>query len=290
MNMKTILVSLIASMGIAHAAPALLVDWGNPSRTGEGEWSRGGDLVTVTGDFNNNGTANDVRSYFAFDETTPLSPGSAAYLDNTSTSAVWYGGQEVISYDHSGSTDFYNQRIVSGFDGRRYMYNRFNNDGEINKINSVWVWQAADFLSSGAYTFDNSANSFMTMENNDPNSTGSWFGYNEGRFVIKLDGQYYISEHNRDDDGLTLSGPASANWATYDPATNLGFDASTATFGTLDFTGTSLEAVGVFASRDSGALHVTGVDFFSVSAIPEPGTLMLVGIALGSLLLFRRRK
>jgi len=28
----------------------------------------------------------------------------------------------------------------------------------------------------------------------------------------------------------------------------------------------------------------------SVTAIPEPGTLVLVGIALGSLLLFRRRK
>ncbi|MCC5849773.1 MAG: PEP-CTERM sorting domain-containing protein [Verrucomicrobia bacterium] len=288
--MKTILATLIASMGIAHAAPDLLVDWGNPNQTGTGDWSRGGDLVTVTGDFNNNGIANDVHAYYAFDESTPLSPSSSSYLDNTTTSAVWYGGQEVISYDHEGGTNFYNQRIVSGHDGRRYIYNRFNNDGAINKINSVWVWQAADFLQGGAYTFDNSANSYMTMENNHENSTGSWFDYNEGRFVIKLDGQYYISEHNRTVDGLTLSGPASANWATYDPATNLGFDAGTATFGTLDFSGTSLEAVGVFASRDSGTTHVTGIDFFSVAAIPEPGTLVLMGIALGSLVLFRRRK
>ncbi|MCC5844166.1 MAG: PEP-CTERM sorting domain-containing protein [Verrucomicrobia bacterium] len=36
--------------------------------------------------------------------------------------------------------------------------------------------------------------------------------------------------------------------------------------------------------------HRTNIDNIALTAIPEPGTLALVGIALGSLLLFRRRK
>ena len=40
--------------------------------------------------------------------------------------------------------------------------------------------------------------------------------------------------------------------------------------------------------QNSGSL--IGLDNFSVTAIPEPGTLALVGIALGSLLLFRKRR
>ena len=42
------------------------------------------------------------------------------------------------------------------------------------------------------------------------------------------------------------------------------------------------------ASGDSGTFfHLNDVE---VSVIPEPGTLVLMGVALGSLLLFRRRR
>ncbi|MCC5842982.1 MAG: PEP-CTERM sorting domain-containing protein [Verrucomicrobia bacterium] len=45
-----------------------------------------------------------------------------------------------------------------------------------------------------------------------------------------------------------------------------------------------------FGGGNNSGSNVVAFDNFSVVAIPEPGTLALVGIALGSLLLFRRRK
>ncbi len=49
---------------------------------------------------------------------------------------------------------------------------------------------------------------------------------------------------------------------------------------------------GLFLNGDASPAVASGisVDNFTITAIPEPGTLVLVGVALGSLLLFRRRK
>lgn len=53
-----------------------------------------------------------------------------------------------------------------------------------------------------------------------------------------------------------------------------------------------INGVGIAAERNNG----TGdrvwsiVSSYEVIAIPEPGTIVLVGIALGSLVMFRRRK
>lgn len=45
-----------------------------------------------------------------------------------------------------------------------------------------------------------------------------------------------------------------------------------------------------FGGGNNTGSNIAAFDNFSVAAIPEPGTLALVGIALGSLLLFRRRR
>ncbi|MCC5846457.1 MAG: PEP-CTERM sorting domain-containing protein [Verrucomicrobia bacterium] len=45
-----------------------------------------------------------------------------------------------------------------------------------------------------------------------------------------------------------------------------------------------------FGGGNNSGSNITAFDNFSVVAIPEPGTLVLLGIALGSLLLFRRRR
>jgi hypothetical protein len=41
---------------------------------------------------------------------------------------------------------------------------------------------------------------------------------------------------------------------------------------------------------DGNGAGAWGIDNFSITAIPEPGSLALVGLALGALLLFRRRR
>ena len=45
-----------------------------------------------------------------------------------------------------------------------------------------------------------------------------------------------------------------------------------------------------FGGGNNTGSNIAAFDNFSVVAIPEPGTLVLVGVALGSLLLFRRRR
>lgn len=60
-------------------------------------------------------------------------------------------------------------------------------------------------------------------------------------------------------------------------------------FGSTNFTATDFSATNItYDSGLSGQFVVTG-DSLQFAVIPEPGTLALVGIALGSLLLFRRR-
>lgn len=63
---------------------------------------------------------------------------------------------------------------------------------------------------------------------------------------------------------------------------------------TLNLTGTetgiTFRAYVASTSTTSSNFHRTQLDSVELIGIPEPGTLALVGIALGSLLLFRRRK
>lgn len=293
MSILCIVMAMSMVLSVGQARADLVVDFGQPDSTETTyNWSRGSDEASETGDFDNDGNADDYREYYAFDETTPLSPDNGTYLNGT-TSAVWYGGQEAISYDNDGSGDtsnptgFYNARWVTQYSGHEYIYNRMNETTAISKINTVLLWKAEDFLLDDAYTFDGSSDSYITMA--DVGDGGSWFNYTEGRFIIKVAGQYYISEHDRTVDGLTLTNAGSAAWASYDPATDLGFDAASATFAPIDFSDKTLEAVGVFASRDDGSEHITAVDFFRVGAVPEPTTMALLGIGgLGAML--RRRR
>jgi len=50
----------------------------------------------------------------------------------------------------------------------------------------------------------------------------------------------------------------------------------------------TVTALGVYNWNGGG--NSTRFDNFSITAIPEPGTLLLVGVALGGMLLFRRRR
>jgi hypothetical protein len=82
-------------------------------------------------------------------------------------------------------------------------------------------------------------------------------------------------------DTYLMSNTGSTTALSLDAAKSLNFTASVASGDYLVF---ALEEVN---SNSGSAIYI---DNLSVTAIPEPGTLALLGIALGSLLLFRRRK
>lgn len=122
------------------------------------------------------------------------------------------------------------------------------------------------------------------------------------RAVIQIGTDWFASE-------TTFNPAAAATWETHTIA-----DISTETWRTLSFdsgnnnavslgtTAQTLSAHGASGSLTSVGFHLstTGsgsgsnsqyrIDNIAVTAIPEPGTLVLFGIAVGSVFLFRRRK
>jgi hypothetical protein len=106
--------------------------------------------------------------------------------------------------------------------------------------------------------------------------------------TYSLDYRYYNGELRATDtivqvwDGATqLGGDIILNQ-------NTGLDSFTSSLlGSYTFTGTSAVIRTIATGTGGNNASVYGVD---LTVIPEPGTLALVGIALGSLLLFRRRR
>jgi len=80
------------------------------------------------------------------------------------------------------------------------------------------------------------------------------------RFVVKVDGQYYVSSYTVASSSSTsqvqhtLNDPASATWAAYHPSTNLNFDQAGATFAAIGFG--ALEAVGYYYEMDATTSNI----------------------------------
>jgi hypothetical protein len=116
------------------------------------------------------------------------------------------------------------------------------------------------------------------------------------RAAINVGGTWYVSPEQTlttTVDTYTIDIQA-ANWSvlTVNPGTALSIAATADTLAQLNASG-DLQGVGVYVTTStpgSGSGRQWRVDDLEITAIPEPGTLALVGIALGSLLLFRRKK
>ncbi|MCC5849775.1 MAG: PEP-CTERM sorting domain-containing protein [Verrucomicrobia bacterium] len=175
----------------------------------------------------------------------------------------------------------------------------FTNPDATNDINSHSAWGGnggqADLLSSLSFKLRNESDTNTTthflLQVNDGGNT-SWLVNTTG--FTNDGGTNQANEWAQ----YTLNDPTAAGaWSTLD-----GFDLSnqgTQTFvgnlGTLGSATTlssnmTIEGYGFWSESTAGANQTTRVDDFTVTAIPEPGTLVLLGISLGALALFRRRK
>ncbi len=183
---------------------------------------------------------------------------------------IYQGEQRALNtyrITNSGSDDYLDFRASEAGAGSAYAH-------------GIVLWRQSDFLGSTAAGLHG-----MTME------TGSNSAYDRGRFVVQLaNDNYYVSEqvgqNNRAPNSFT--DPTTISWFNYDPMTDFSAIGSAATLSASDFQG--FKAAGVYFYTTRSGLDTNAyaqLYNFSVTAIPEPGT---VGLALGGLALIAIRR
>ncbi|HAU37734.1 MAG TPA: hypothetical protein DCX07_08465 [Phycisphaerales bacterium] len=297
---SVVLCIVLGFAAAAQAAPVSVVDFGGTEYlTDDSHPSFSGTVSTTSGlDLDNDSAFDDVRRIRGFNETTPLNPGGS--YDTTQTSAVFYGAWQCDRFDQGswsgGNTNMWLDDAAPGDDQIQFSTN--TGTGVTGNLKGLVIWQKANFLAGSAsgetVVFDNG--SVLSVNVADV-GTGSY----NFRFVVKNASTYYISEYsvnvNSTSEGtktlsqLGLTEQVSGKqWAVYSPSnTSIGF--SSGTFASVDFN--DVEAVGFLMQRGNatGATIYTRITEFSATAtvIPEPTTLVLVGLGACGVLLRRRR-
>lgn len=214
------------------------------------------------------------------------------------------GGFNIAAHPSSGYTgpDFY-----AGAQAVKIGVNANNGLAEAEIINAG----AADYLrlfaqtpsgvgagSSLSYVFrmDVAPTVYSDLTSFSGQSAGGVSGSLVSRFMLETsDGDFYLSNTSISGgfggNTWSISDLSTENWALFTP----GSDVWQGNFESLDFdtvlSNQTVTSVGWFASRpvDSGTNSALTIREFEVIAIPEPSTLVLLGISLGTAFLFRRR-
>lgn len=212
----------------------------------------------------------------AFSDTASLNP-SSGYAG---TSGTFYGGAQLAGTASGfettgGDPNVYTTGITNFGSSDRISFRWLGRHGATTQ-GSI-VWNRSDFLNVGSDStvlFDSSSSLSITIP--DVPVTTRW--------LVRDGGTYYVSSANFDNGSLTLTDPNSATtWAPFAPATNLDFNAATATFASHTFN--DVRAIGYYFEAESqeNALYLYGVTNFSATAfvVPEPtsGVLALFGAA-----------
>lgn len=246
--------------------------------------------IETTGNYGGDPGELDNRFGTPFDDSTAFLPNQATYIGQD-----LYGGGERVMYD-----------ITQAFDGIKRSRAQANTGWRFDvRSTSNCSWHAvclmyvkkADFYNDGdtkAVSITDSS-TFTAQANNE-----FYYANRDGfvRPVVKIGSTFYISEKSNEFEYSTspitynFTGLNSSGWAVYDPATELLFDSSSASYSTIDLS--SVDAVGMYFREQRIAPNVANVQWkiwecsVQANVIPEPGTFIaLLGVA--GLIAYRRK-
>lgn len=234
----------------------------------------------------------------AFDDTQALSPASGY------SGPVFYGGYTMTSSTVQGSSlagaVLNNWSLIGGNDALRIYANVSSGwDGSTLGFSSVYIFKQADFSApygTGDFSLDGLSVTYRAS------GAGGAF-LPTGRWVVQVDGAYYVSQATitatyNTVSTISLSGSAlsSTLWAAYNPSSSLNFDQSVS-FSSLDLS--QVTAVGVYFEHDSylgtsdASAALLAISAFSatgtVSPIPEPSSAaLLLGLSAAAVVMLRR--
>lgn len=259
----------------------LIVDtrWGDTVVGANAELT--GPEVATTGDFNGDATS-DYRRSRAFSESSELSPNITKAGYNTD----FFGGWQMTYY---GTT--------TANTGERTQVRNVTGDpitimtGTDTREKSV---QALVFWKNTGYQ-NVTGPDYATFVNTATNSIAVTLAIDGTmptfRYLVKTGGQYYVSETTFTATA-TLTNPGAANWAAYNPATDMNFNQASATYGGVSFG--ELEAVGYYFETDSSTASIIGFRNTGVvvqaTLVPEPATAGMLLLGLSGVFLRRRAK
>ncbi len=231
---------------------------------------------------------------------TDFTPPSHTYMQNLSVDTVterfrdWSDSSPVYNISSTNGMVIYGGVHITADSGAKggagvigifttsfnAMFARTSSDAINSRTQVLYLWDSADFLTSGVTVFDESANSVLSV------TTGNFTGDNGGglRFVIRSGNRYYVANQTSLNVGQSastaaLSGDsAGLQWAEFDPAdfdlftdddANLGF--GSLTFSSMTFS--NVTGVGLIANALSSVnTQIVLNDFQAtlVSGVPIP--------------------
>jgi len=234
----------------------------------------------------------------------PFSDISALSPESDYSGPVFYGGYTMTSSSVQGSslegTVLNNWSLIGNNDALRIYANLTTgwNNSTLG-FASAYLFKQSDFAEP--YNTGNFALDGLSVTYRASGASGAFTP--TGRWIVQVDGAYYLSQATITSQyntisTVSLSGAAltSTTWAAYNPSSNLFFE-DDATFSPLDLS--KVTAVGIYfemnsylgTSDNSAALLAISAFSASGTVIPEPAvaTLFLPGSLVGCLLLRRMR-
>jgi iduronate 2-sulfatase len=213
---------------------------------------------------------------------------AASYLfGGSSPGTRIYGGISITAVSnlmHSGvGTSI---AIEAGPDQlRASVGNNSDEGGGASEARALYLWDSADFLASGSFSFDDSADSSFSI------TGGTMFnmaGTGGSRFVIRDGGTYYLSNLKALDqtitgESVTIAGSsAGLQWAVFNPAQFASFteDDADLGLGSLTFatrTFSNVTGVGIIANTWRGSFTRLEIGDFEVNLVGAPPDTSLPG-------------
>lgn len=267
----------IATLGLFSSAIAetTIVSWG-------GNYFNSG-----TSDLNMIGSrevAVSTGTLIPFSETIEISPNSTRY-STTGTSYRFYGTTLLTTLDGTGGGTPQVRVVLNNGQNRIHINSLSGSATNLANAQGMFAWKKEDFLNGANSSEKIALSSLGNMSVSVPNARGDA----TIRFAIQNDGVWYLSESSLTGNKfgtalgtLSLSDLASSTWGVWNPtATATGLNAPPTVFDITANQLTNITAVGFWfnATYAGGNAAILDFESFSVTTIPEPGTVAFLGLA-----------